>query len=277
MSIRCACPKLHTFDIFRKERYNSSEIKDKRSRIKDQRPRIKSTLATIEITRTSIKWEGDPLTTSPPFSYVTKSEFVVEYLKEAILNGDLEPEARIDPEEIAEQLNLSPMPVRQALLRLEETGFVTRQPHRGAFVAPVSKEQIREIYLIRASLEALAARLAAECMTDDAIERLEEILSQAQIARESEDFTRLNELNAEFHTIGYETTGLPLLLKLIADLRAHSERYRRLHSQLSHRTAEAYREHGQILNAWRNRDANAAEHWVRLNIEESARTLIETL
>jgi DNA-binding GntR family transcriptional regulator len=199
------------------------------------------------------------------------------WIREAIMDGNLKPGERINQDAIAEELGVSRMPIREALSKLEQTGFVVIQPHRGAHVAPLSLDHIEEVYLMRASLESLAARLAAERMTDDVVDRLSRILKEAVAAIEEGEPETLFRLNSEFHRTGYAVSGRRLLCKTINDLRDHSDRYRRFHSRLFKRSKEAFHEHEKIFTAWSERDATAAEHWTRTNLENSAHALVGAL
>lgn len=196
-------------------------------------------------------------------------ERVLAQIRAAIVSGDLRPGDRISQDEIARQLQVSRMPIRAALARLQEQQFVVVYPHRGAVVAPVSLEDLREAYLIRAELEALAARLAAPNLTREQLRDLEAILADAKAALEAKDAARLVDLNRDFHRLGYEASGRRRLCDLIDANRDHADRYRRLHAMLWDRSKVAYSERRKILAAWKRRDAEAAAHWVRVNLEHT--------
>src|SRR6478672_12728801 len=93
-------------------------------------------------------------------------------LREAIVRGDIAPEARLVESEISTNFSMSRGAVRTALIRLEEEGLVVREPHRGARVRKVSNEEAVEILQARAVLEGLAARQAAERIDEAGTERL---------------------------------------------------------------------------------------------------------
>lgn len=199
---------------------------------------------------------------------------VAAHIRHGILSGELQPGEKINQDRIAADLGVSRMPVREAMIRLAEAGFVIIHPHRGAVVAPMSAAEIEETYLIRTRLETLAARLAAANMTPQRLAQLEQVLNQADAAIATHDHDRLFELNREFHRLGYEASGRPQLCALIEELRDRSERYRRQHAQMTPRTRDALAEHRQILTAWQQQDADAAERWVEVNMENSARALL---
>jgi DNA-binding GntR family transcriptional regulator len=207
----------------------------------------------------------------------TAVDLAERWIRDAILTGKLGPDERINQDAIAAELQVSRMPVREALAKLEKAGFVNIQPHRGSRVAPLSIDHIEEVYLMRASLESLAARLASGRMTDDKIRRLKEILNQVAVAIKERDAERLFELNRDFHRIGYEASGKPFLCTTINNLRDHCDRYRRHQTRIAERAPESLKEHQDILRAWEKRDPAGAEEATRLNLENSAASLIKVL
>src|SRR5262245_9077955 len=102
----------------------------------------------------------------------TKKDKVVESIREAVLSGELQPGERLEQDKLAERFSVSPTPVREALRQLEAEGIVDYNPHRGVRVAEVSLSDVREIYLIRGTLEALATRLAVSYLNSSHILRL---------------------------------------------------------------------------------------------------------
>jgi DNA-binding GntR family transcriptional regulator len=204
-------------------------------------------------------------------------EAAFRHLRDAILNGQLEPGDKVPQEELSARLRISRMPLREALRKLEERHFVTIVPRRGAFVTPLSTENIREIYFIRTALEAASAGLAATKMDSARLARLREILDSAREAFAAEDHVILADLNREFHLVGHEATGSKMLMRLITDLTDHCQRYRLIHTTLSDRARTALDEHEEIYTAWQRRDPKAASRWVRVNLENSGAALITAI
>jgi DNA-binding GntR family transcriptional regulator len=204
-------------------------------------------------------------------------DIAFDHVRDAILTGALQPGDRVPQDAIAQELNISRMPLREALRRLEAGGFVSIVPHRGATVTPLSREAIEEIYFIRTALEAASAGRAATHMEAARVERLRLILEEAAGALDASDGVALADANRRFHLVGHEASGLPLLSRMIAELSDHSQRYRLLHTQLGARAHVALAEHQQILQAWAARDADAAEEAVRVNLENSERALLDAI
>jgi DNA-binding GntR family transcriptional regulator len=209
--------------------------------------------------------------------YRTMADLVFMRLRDAILHGSLSPGDRIPQASIAAELNISRMPLRDALRRLEERGFVTITPHRGAFVTPISAEHLRQTYFVRTELEAASAKIAAEKMDPLRLEQLSTILDEAEQALAESDEIQLADLNRRFHLAGHEAAGLPLLSRVIADFSDHCHRYRLMHAALGERARVALAEHRTILAAWERHDGEAAAEAIRVNLANSERALLASL
>jgi DNA-binding GntR family transcriptional regulator len=108
----------------------------------------------------------------------TLSDYVADQLRQAILIGQLQPSQRLVEEDLATSLQTSRGPVRDAIRMLENEGLVIRQPHRGAFVADWTPDDVREIYSLREALESLAIRYAIKNATDEQINELEKLVHE---------------------------------------------------------------------------------------------------
>jgi DNA-binding GntR family transcriptional regulator len=144
-------------------------------------------------------------------------------IHDAIVGGQLEPGERLPIEDLAEALNMSPMPIREALRRLDGVGLVEHVPHRGARVADLSIEDLREIYDARMALEALALRRAAERHEQKHLDEAREALASLEKGRPRSGIWLAHQ---RFHFALYEGAQSRWLLRLIAPLWESSERYR---------------------------------------------------
>lgn len=196
-------------------------------------------------------------------------------LRAAILAGRLAPGSRIDQSRVAEALEVSPVPVREALRRLEAEGLVDFIPQRGAYVSEISLEELEEIYLIRALLEAQATRDAVPALQAADFERLHQLEAEMTAATERLDNARLLELNREFHFTIYQASGRKLLLQHIASLWDKSLRYRHLFTNLPDRAPLALAEHRAILAACETRNPEGAAAAVAFNVRRTTEALIE--
>jgi DNA-binding GntR family transcriptional regulator len=150
---------------------------------------------------------------------VMKTDFAVHQLRLAIVHGRYRPGDKLRQNQVAQELGLSPTPVREALRRLQAEGLVTHSPHRGVRVSSVALDEIREIYRILAVLEALAARALAERSDRSAgIQRL--TLLQRSVQRRLGQVRRgaWVPTNTRFHDVIREESGMPHLRRVLESL-----------------------------------------------------------
>ena len=131
-------------------------------------------------------------------TYKPLRELVFEAIREAIVDGTLEPGERLMEAQLAEDLGVSRTPVREAIRQLELAGFVVMIPRRGAYVADISIKDVADVFEIRGALEALAASLAAERASEEEIEQLERLLVEIGKSVEERDVELLVELGHPF-------------------------------------------------------------------------------
>jgi DNA-binding GntR family transcriptional regulator len=129
----------------------------------------------------------------------SKRDQVVEVLREAILGGELLPGERVVESRIAKQLGISQAPVREALALLERQGLVVKVHNRGTFVSRLHGRELRDLFTLRAVLDAFSARLAAERATDVDIEGLRAMLTRMRAAEATGDLAKLTEAHLQLH------------------------------------------------------------------------------
>ncbi len=217
---------------------------------------------------------SDDLSLDVSVEYRTLQHIVTDQLRSAILGGRLGPGDRLQHDELARQLGVSRMPVREALRVLHSEGLVELRPHRGAIVVDLRPEEVGEIFEIRAMLEARAAELAAPQLTDETIAYLRDVLDE--LARTTDE-ERWQTLNTEFHTAIYPASGWPRLCALIDQQRNVVAPYNRLASVHLGRMASAHAEHQEILEAARHRDGKRLARLTVEHIRRTARELMDYL
>jgi len=186
----------------------------------------------------------------------TREDFVIDELREAIVRGHFKPGEKLDQEDIAELLNVSRIPVRQALRTLTAEGLVKMYPHRGAVVAELSREELEEIYFLRGVLEGVAARLAAPKMDDVHLAKLQTILEKMDQLTDLDEWL---DLNRDFHNTIYEVINRPRLLSMIESLRNTAAPYIREYIALPEYLEVTRLSHRSILQACINRDGILAQ------------------
>lgn len=202
-------------------------------------------------------------------SYQPVRREVYHALREAILTGKLKPGERMVERNLARQLGVSRTPVREAIRKLELEGLVEHIPRRGVVVARISKKEAWEIYSIRAVLEGLAARLAAENITLKQLERLEELVKGMEEARAQKDTEELQRLHMEYNELIYQAAESPRLHQMIINLVEYIVGFTKVGYAVPGRIHAATREHRELLEALKARDAERAETLARQHIENS--------
>jgi DNA-binding GntR family transcriptional regulator len=200
-------------------------------------------------------------------------ERVYASLLDAISDGSLPPGSRIMQEDIAEQLAVSRQPVLQALRLLRKDGFVLDAPGRGVLVAPLDVATLVQIYQVRSTLDALAARLAAQAryVLD------EQLIIHGRMASRGSDVQAMMTADAAFHTAIYVASGNPLIAQTAQTHWHHIRRAMGAVLQLSTMRESIWDEHEAIARAIANGDEAMAETLLRQHGEDAARNLAHLL
>jgi DNA-binding GntR family transcriptional regulator len=207
----------------------------------------------------------------------TLAEQAAAELQEAILSGELPPGAPLRLEKLARTLEMSPMPVREAVRQLESLGLAEHVPHRGARVSELTVDDLRDTYEVRLRLETLAVRHAAERFTDDLADRCARLLGEHVRAYRNGDGRRGRALHADFHFTLYTASGSQWLPRLIRPLWENSERYR-IASLSARGSLERLRgEHQRILDACIRRDPEGAEQALRAHLVLTANLVAQKM
>jgi len=209
-----------------------------------------------------------------PARKLATHEFVAEVLREAITTGHLRANQPLPQDEIAAQLNVSHIPVREALRQLQSEGLVTYQPNRGAQVSALGPDEIREIYDIRAILETAAIRHAVTRLTEAELRRADDILSAVEAATDGAEW---GSLDVDFHELIYRLDDRPRLRELIDGLLRRVDRYwLMLGLMLTHRE-QFEREHRALLEAVNARDGDRAAELLGRHLAGAANRLVAAL
>jgi len=212
--------------------------------------------------------------------FLKAEDLAASMLREAIIKGVLAPGQEIDEEMIARNLNMSRMPVRQAMGVLETEGLVKRTYRRGVTVTELSAAGIEELFHIRSNLEGLAMKRAVPNYQNAHIIRLRECFLQLEESIERED--RYLEVNDRFHELLYEPCSWDRLLGFIKQLRNNSARYLILARDraLAHEFIVMHSDHmvghRRILEACEKRDAQQAEALIRKHILDAMTVLLKS-
>jgi DNA-binding GntR family transcriptional regulator len=244
----------------------------------------------LAVVSTSIPRRGARRSSPPPLAASAPSadaegrsdtvSRVYQELRGLIVWGHLPPGARIAERAVAERLGLSRTPVRSALHRLQQEGFVSsvgRGQDQRLIVAPLTQEDGREIILIVGHLEGLAAHTAAllpDARRKQVVARLREINRDLAAESKRREFAQIFELDQAFHRAYVEEVVGPRLLALHRSIKPQIERYTRLYiSVLVDELPTSIKEHEVIVKAIANGEAHAAQRAVEMNWRNAAARL----
>lgn len=190
-----------------------------------------------------------------------------EELKGAVLANRMRPGDALSVPALADQLGISRSPVREAVQRLIHDGLATHVPHRGAVVATVDVEDVRQLYVVREVMEGLAARLATERLDADRVAELRALLEEHErLVASGEDEKRHTEMDMAYHRLIREVAGNAHLSAALDTIQGKA--HLALHSLWSSPEAPrlAVEEHRRIFEAMTAGDADAAERAAREHI-----------
>lgn len=205
------------------------------------------------------------------------SDQVYDYLRGEIVTGRLAPGERISPEELAGQLNISKMPIKEAIERLASEGLFEIQARRGTYVSRLNPVELAETFEVRCALEVLAGRKAVERITKADIERLQELIALMERSTGKDDVRKHLDQNAEFHTLILQLSGNRKLLETWQRLRTpiHVAGIHHRTTDWTARVAQEQREHRAIVRALERRDPDAVAQAITQHIMRAGGTLTQ--
>jgi len=210
-------------------------------------------------------------------SYQPLREAVCEALRDAIRKGILEPGERLMEVQVAEELGISRTPVREAIRKLEQEGYVIMMPRRGTYVSDVSESDIKEIFEIRSALEALATGLAARRIEQEELETLQSMLFEIEGYIKQNDIEKIVEADIKFHGLLYQVSRNERLVNIISNLKEQLARFRTLSMSYPGRLYETLEEHSEMVEAIANGDVSAARDAAEHHMERAEKTLLKAL
>lgn len=211
-----------------------------------------------------------------PAAMLSRTDAVANWIRDAIISGDLAPGERLNLDELAERLGVSRMPVREALKQLATEGFVTFFPYRGVEVSALSADEIEELYAMRVLLERRTVERAATRLDAATLEEMREILERMDAAIAAEDTLLWLKLNEEFHRRINNASGWPRMVEMVDMLRRNIERY--VQAFTARTGFEGPQgEHWALYEACRAGDADRASEVITAHLENTANRLIADL
>ena len=189
---------------------------------------------------------------------IRTNEHVFRELKDRIITGDLAPGSRLIESTVAAEFGVSRTPVREALQRLTTEGLLDVDPLRGMVVHAPDAREIQDVLQIRASLDALAAALAAHAASDSDLARLRLTVEAMEEGVALDRREQIMRANRRFHDIIYEAAANPRLARMAGELRDYVRRFSTPPSASPDRAKGVREEHRALLEAIERHDGPAA-------------------
>jgi DNA-binding GntR family transcriptional regulator len=197
-------------------------------------------------------------------------ETLAASLRERILNGEFKEGDPLVQETIAEEYEVSRMPVREALRQLEALGLIVMRTHKGAIVTSMQQAKVAELFDLRAVLECEILSRALPFFNRDCAKRSEDILLQLESAYHRRDVATWGGLNWQFHESLYLPANRPETLSIIEGINIQTDRFIRAQLLMSGAIANAELEHRELLRLCEERDIRAVEY-LRLHIQNAGK------
>jgi len=203
---------------------------------------------------------------------------VYENLKSAILSGLFDPEERLTEEHLAERLGVSRTPVREALYKLESEGLIHPLATRGFIVGGGSREEMVELFEIRAALEGYTLRIISEKITEEVLRKLGSFIEKAEAALKVHRLDEVFKWNTRFHDTLHELVSDRVrLYRMIVDIRKQALRYRKETLQSPEGAQRTLDGHRKILLALRLKAPDLCERAMREHIKLAEEDALQAL
>lgn len=209
--------------------------------------------------------------------YLPLRDVVFKTLRQAILKGELAPGERLMEIQLADRLGVSRTPIREAIRKLELEGLVLMIPRKGAEVAKISEQNLRDVLEVRRSLEELAISLSCERITEEEMRELEEIQTQFATAVKEGDAMKIAQADENYHELIYNSTRNQKLVQILNNLREQMYRYRLEYIKDEDKRQILLIEHDHILKALSLRHVDEARRAIREHIDNQEITILKNL
>lgn len=199
--------------------------------------------------------------------YKTRTQLVVETIREKILCGEIQAGQPLRQAALAEELNVSRIPVREALLQLEGEGLVSFEAHKGATATELNIDQVDELFELRAMLESDLLSASIPHLTESDILEAKIILAELDNTLGKENAANAwSELNSRYHNCLYSGAEKPQTKDLVNILNKNSDRYIRMHLLWAGGISKVESEHASLLSLCQSGDIEAATKLLKQHI-----------
>jgi DNA-binding GntR family transcriptional regulator len=207
----------------------------------------------------------------------SKKEIVYQELRKAIIRGDYLPGSRLVIDQLAVELGVSQIPIREAIHQLEADGLLTIEPYAGATVTELSANFIFEIFSLLESMEIISSRQACQAMTDGQLAEMETHIRQMDTSLATPD--RWSKENKQLHLLICDWAGMALVRNFMQKALDHWDRLRLhyLKDVSAFHIEVAQREHWQILETFRTRNPDEVQRVVQAHNQNARLSYIQHL
>jgi len=208
----------------------------------------------------------------------TVTASVVDILREKIISHEIQGGAPLRQDALANQLGVSRIPIREALLQLEAEGLVQFVPHKGAVATEISVKEVDELFALRAILECDVLSRAMPKMTNSDLDNSASALKEFdELLKPDADMNRWGKLNWKFHKSLYLPAGRERTVNIIGQLHTNCDRYLRMQIQIDADFSRAEAEHHDLLEMCRRRDTRVARKCLKAHILTTGKKLIQVI
>ncbi len=210
-------------------------------------------------------------------AFLPLRDVVFNTLRNAILKGELAPGERLMEMHLAEQLGVSRTPIREAIRKLELEGLVVMTPRKGAVVASITEEDLRDVLEVRKVLEQLAVELACVNITEEEMAKLKGAMEEFRKAIHVNDAVDIASKDEKFHDIIYRATRNNRLIQILNNLREQMYRYRFEYVKDEKVRNDLIEEHIKIISALENKDIEDGKAAIKQHIIHQEKSILENL
>lgn len=202
-------------------------------------------------------------------------ELVYLELKHKILTGEIQTRTRLMEIDLAEKMNVSRTPIREAIRELASDGLVTIEPRRGAYVSEISIQSMIDVFEVREDLEGLASYLATQRITEEEKQSLVKVHRLYEMAIDSRDKAQIVEYDEEFHDLIVNCSRNQILIEMVEHVQELSLRFRYLYYDDENSFYKIPQKHKAIMEAILAGDADGARDAADAHIKDLKQYVID--
>lgn len=207
--------------------------------------------------------------------FIPMRELIYQFMRDIIIRRKLPAGAHLVEDDLARILNASRTPVREALRKLESENLVKHHRRRGVEVRQLSSKEAADIYDVCMILEGYAARLVAESINQDVVDKLQTLLGKMREAIDMQDRDREMRLHQTFHFTIYEACKNKRVERLLKLHNDYIQLFRAYSLEAAGRVKHSLEEHEQLLRAFELQDGDLAEKRARAHLSVSKEAFLQ--